>query len=110
MRQQNNFTLRPIQVALSIISWTLGLAFFAIGFVNMFWGNDPGFGAFIILLSFIYFLPVNAMLKKMTGLSIPGMSIVKILLGMFIIWAGMGVCELFDKLELMRMSLSYLKR
>lgn len=106
MTQQNNSTSRPIQLALSIISWIFGLIFFAIGIVNLFWGNDPGFGAFIILLSFIYFFPVNAVLKKMTGFSIPGMGIIKIFLGIFIIWAALGVGELFDKLELMRMSLS----
>ena len=106
MIQQDNFTTRSTQVAFSIISWIFGLIFFAIGIVNLFWGNDPGFGVFIILLSFMYFLPVHAILKNMTGFSIPGMSIIKILLGIFIIWAAMGVGELFDKLELMRMSLS----
>ena len=39
--------------ALTIISWLFGVIFFAIGFVNTFWGNDPGFGIFIILLSLL---------------------------------------------------------
>jgi hypothetical protein len=73
--------------------------------VNTFWGNDPGFGVFILLLSFVYFLPVNAILKKMSGFSIPRMGIVKILLGIFILWASLGVGELFDKIELMKMDL-----
>jgi hypothetical protein len=88
-------------IALNIISWIFGIAAFAIGVVNTFWGNDPGFGVFIVLLSFVYFLPVNAILKKMTRFSIPRIGIVKILLGFFIIWAAMGVGELFDKIELM---------
>lgn len=88
---------------LNIISWIFGVVFFAIGVVNTFWGNDPGFGVFIILLSFVYFLPVNDILKKMTGFSIPRMGIVKILLGFFILWAALGVGELFDKIDLMMM-------
>ena len=92
-------------MVLTIISWIFGIVFFAIGVVNAFWGNDPGFGVFILLLSFVYFLPVNSILRKMTGFSIPGMGIVKILLGIFIVWASSGVGELFDKIELMKMDL-----
>lgn len=87
--------------ALTIISWIFGTLFFAIGFVNTFWGNDPAFGVFIILLSLIYFLPVNEIMKKITGYRIPKMRLLKILVGIFIIWAAMGVGELFDKIELM---------
>jgi hypothetical protein len=90
-------------VVLNIISWIFGIVFFAIGVVNTFWGNDPGFGVFILLLSFVYFLPVNEILKKMTNFSIPRMGIVKILLGIFILWASLGVGELFDKIDLMMM-------
>ena len=89
----------------NIISWLFGIAFFAIGIVNTFWGNDPEFGIFIVLLSFVYFLPVNAILNKMIGFSIPKIGIVKIILGLFIIWAALGVGELFDKIELMKMDL-----
>ncbi len=92
-------------IVLNIISWIFGMVVFAIGVVNTFWGNDPGFGVFILLLSFVYFLPVNAILKKMTGFSIARMGIVKILLGIFILWASLGVGELFDKIDLMMMDL-----
>ena len=88
-------------VVLNIISWLFGVLFFAIGVVNTFWGNDPGFGIFIILLSLVYFLPVNDILKKVIDFSIPGIGIVKILLGIFIIWAALGVGELFGKIDLM---------
>ena len=88
---------------LNIISWIFGIVVFAIGVVNTFWGNDPGFGVFILLLSFVYFPPVNAILKEKTGFAIP--KIVKILLGIFIIWAALGVGELFDKIDLMMMDL-----
>lgn len=98
---QGEIAVNDGSTALNIISWIFGIIAFAIGFVNTFWGNDPGFGVFILLLSFVYFLPVNAILKKLTGFSIPRLWILKILLGIFILWAAMGVGELFDKIELM---------
>ena len=91
--------------ALTIISWIFGILFFSIGVVNTFWGNDPGFGIFIILLSFIYFLPVNDILRDTFGFRIPKLGLIKVLVGIFIIWAAMGVGEVFDKIELMMNSL-----
>jgi hypothetical protein len=88
---------------LNAISWLFGIAVFAIGIINVFWGNDPGFGVFLMLLSFIYFPPANIMLKKITGFSIH--RIVKIIIGIFVIWASLGVGELFDKIDLMMLDL-----
>jgi hypothetical protein len=87
-------------IVLNVVSWMFGIVFFAIGIINTFWGNDSGFGVFIILLSLVYFLPVNDILVKVIGCSIPGMEIVKIVLGIFIFWAALGVGELFDKINL----------
>ena len=87
-------------LVLNIISLLVGIVFFVIGVINMFWGNDPFFGVFVLLLSFVYFPPVNALFKKITGFSIH--PIIKILLGIFIFWAALGVGELFDKIELMK--------
>lgn len=86
---------------LKAISWLFGLVVFVIGVINTFWGNDPGFGIFLILLSFVYFPPAVALFRKWTGLSIP--RVAKIILGIFIIWAALGVGELFDKIDLMLM-------
>ena len=83
----------------NIISCLFALVVFAIGVVNVFWGNDPGFGVFLVLLSFVYFPPLNTIFKEKTGFSIP--AIVKFLLGFFILWASLGVGELFDKIDLM---------
>ncbi len=83
----------------NIIAWGFGLAVFAAGIVNLFWGNDPGFGVFLLLLSFVYFPPVNHLFREKTGISIPW--ILKIILGVFTIWAALGVGELLGKLELM---------
>jgi hypothetical protein len=84
---------------LNLISWLFGIIVFAIGVVNIFWGNDPGFGIFIILLSAVYCPPVNSLIKVKTGLMIP--RFVKILLAVFILWAALGVGELFDKVDMM---------
>jgi len=83
----------------NILSWLFALAVFAIGVVNTFWGNDPGFGVFLILLSLVHVPPLNVSLKERTGLAIP--RIAKIALGVFIMWASLGVGELFDKINLM---------
>ena len=84
-----------------IIGWIFGVLVLAIGLINLFWGNDPEFGAFLIFLSFVYYPPANVLIKRLTNLSIPG--IVKIILGIFILWAALGVGELFDKIDLMLM-------
>ena len=86
-------------------SWLFGISVLVIGTINIFWGNDVFFGIFLALLSLIYFLPVNDILREMIGFSIPKMGIVKIVLGVFIIWAAIGVGELFDKIELLMMDL-----
>jgi hypothetical protein len=83
----------------NLISWIFGMIVIAIGLINVFWGNDPGFGVFVLLLSVIYFLPANALPAKLRDSSIP--LIVKIVVGLFILWASLGVGELFDKIDLM---------
>ena len=82
-----------------IISWMFGIIFFAIGTINVFFGNDPGYGIFIILLSFVFYPPVTTLVMEKTGFAIP--AILKIVLGIFIFWTALGVGELFDKVEMM---------
>ena len=90
-------------MTLIIAGWIFGIAVFAAGVVNTFWGNDPGFGVFILLLSFAYFPPtsniLSAISERLLGFPIP--KVAKIVLGIFIVWATLGVGELFDKIELM---------
>ncbi|KAB2868632.1 MAG: hypothetical protein F9K37_09845 [Bacteroidales bacterium] len=81
------------------ISWLFGILFLAIGVLNTFWGNDMGFGIFIIVLSLIFFPPVESLIKKMFDFSIH--YVIKILIGLFILWAALGVGELFAKVSLM---------
>ena len=84
---------------LNTISWIFGIAVLVVGAINSLWGNDPAFGVFLILLSFVYFPPVAAIVRKKIGFGISGA--VKIILGIFIIWASLGVGELFDKIDIM---------
>lgn len=83
--------------------WMFGTIIMAIGLVNTFWGNDPFFGIFILFISLIYFPPVNELFKKVTRFSIP--LAVKIILGLLVLWAALGVGELHDKIDLMMMDL-----
>jgi hypothetical protein len=83
----------------NVISWIFGILVFAAGVLNTFWGNDPGFGIFLLLLSFVYFPMGDIIFRKITKISIPG--IAKIVLGLLIIWVVLGVGELFGKIEIM---------
>ena len=105
MNNTTEVKMNNTSIGANAVSWLFGLVVLAIGIVNMFWGNDPEFGIFLALLSLFYFLPVNTILKKVTGFSIPRVGLVKIILGIFIIWAALGVGELFNKIELMMMDL-----
>ena len=101
MSNNSEINMNNKSIAGNVVSWIFGIVFFAIGVINTFWGNDPGFGVFIILLSFVYFLSADDIFRKMTGVAVPRMGILKILLGVFILWAALGVGELFDKIDLM---------
>jgi hypothetical protein len=87
----------------NLTGWIFGIAVFAAGVVNTFWGNDPEFGVFILLLSSVYFPPTSNLLsaisKQVVGFPIP--KIGKIFLIIFIVWATLGVGELFGKIDLM---------
>jgi hypothetical protein len=89
------------------INWIFGIIVFAIGVVNTFWGNDPGFGNFLLLLSFVYVPPVNALFREITGFSIH--PVIKVVLGIFILWAALGVGELFEKFGMMVNDISLLE-
>jgi hypothetical protein len=87
------------------VSFLFALLFSWIGFVNTFWGNDPYFGLIIFALSFIYYLPLIKMIER--NLNFVLIRRIMIVLGVLILWASLGVGELFDKIELMRQSLPF---
>jgi hypothetical protein len=99
MNNESEITLNNRSLLGNIFSWFFGIVFLAIGLINTFWGNDPGYGIFISLLSFVYFPPITTLFKNISGLSVP--LLVKIILGVFILWSALGVAELFDKIDLM---------
>jgi hypothetical protein len=88
----------------NIIGWIVGLLFSFIGIVNMFWGNDAIFGVFLFGLSLIFYPPLTSIIKKLSGINIPGY--VKLIIGLLFLWMSLGVGELFAKLALMKDSLS----
>jgi hypothetical protein len=81
------------------MGWLFGAIVFAAGVVNVFWGNDPEFGVFIVLLSFVFFPATNVVLDDFTGFKIPGLA--KVALAILIVWMTLGVGELPDKIDLM---------
>ncbi len=83
----------------TLLKWLFALLFSAIGLINCFVGNDPGFGIFILFLSVLFYPPFQELFQKKTRWSIP--SFVLIVLGVFIFWASLGVGELFDKIALL---------
>lgn len=103
MNNKQGIAINQTSLTGNIISWLFGIIFLAIGLINIFWGNDLWFGVFIALLSFVFFPPVNMLIKNIAGFSIP--VVAKIVVALFILWASLGVGELFDKIEMMKMDL-----
>ena len=91
-------TINNRSLVVDIIGWFLGIILLAIGSINIFWGNDFWFGVFIALLSFAFFPPANILFRKLFGISIPVAT--KIAIALLILWASLGVGELFEKIEL----------
>ena len=87
------------------VSLIFGVVFSFIGFVNIFWGNDPFFGLIIFALSFIYYLPIIGFLQS--KIKPKYFTIATYIIGFLILWTSLGVGELFDKVELMLKSFPY---
>jgi hypothetical protein len=83
----------------NLISYLISIVFLLIGLLNVFYGNDSEFGVFLIILSLFYLPPVNIIFEEKFGFRIT--ILIKFVLGIFIIWASLGVGELFSKIALM---------
>src|SRR5687768_9006218 len=101
MTAQMELIERNRLIAGTVISCLFGTLFLAIGIVNTFWGNDTGYGIFIILLSFVFFPPFATWGRKWFGFSNTLIAVGKVLLALFILWSSLGVGELFDKVDMM---------
>jgi hypothetical protein len=80
----------------NIISWILGLLVFTIGIANLILIH-PVPGIIGLLLSLLFFPPVNDVLKKTVGFTIP--FAVKIVLALFIFWFTLGISDLGDMID-----------
>lgn len=78
------------------ISWVLGLAVLTIGILNLILIH-PVPGIVGILLSLLFFPPVNDVLKRTTGFMIP--FYVKVALALFIFWFTLGISDLGDLID-----------
>jgi hypothetical protein len=103
MNKHSGITMDKRTVLGDSISWCFGIMFQSIGLINTFWGNDTFFGLLIVLVSFIYYPPVFAVVSRKLGFPIP--VIARMVIGVLILWAALGVGELFDKIELMKIDL-----
>ena len=81
---------------LHLVSWIFGTAVLVIGVLNMFLVHVIP-GLVFLLLSLVYFPPVNTLLRNRFGFSIP--LLVKIILGIAIVWFTLGVSDLGDMID-----------
>jgi uncharacterized membrane protein len=84
------------------LNFIFGLICSFIGFVNCFWGNDPFYGYFITLLSLIFYIPLFHVMIEMIKPNV--MVVIRVIIGLFIVWSSLGVGELVSKVELMHSS------
>jgi len=77
----------------NIISWIFTIIFFVIGVLNL-WLVHFVSGIFYLLLSIIYSPHLNSILKTKLDFSIP--LVVKIFVGLFILWGTLAVGELVE--------------
>ena len=87
-------------IFVQVIRYLFAILFSLIGLINSFWGNDPFYGVFVILLS-LPFYPIfsEKFVKQIRTWHL-------FILGGIILWTALGVAELFDKIALMIQSFS----
>lgn len=73
--------------------WIFGLVILTLGILNLILVH-PVPGVAYLLLSLIFFPPINAAFRKNLGLSIP--LVFKIILGVVIIWFTLGISDLAE--------------
>ncbi len=87
-------------IFVQVIRYLFAILFSLLGLINSFWGNDPFYGVFVILLS-LPFYPVfsERFVKQIRTWHL-------FILAGFILLTALGVAELFDKIALMIQSFS----
>ena len=83
-----------------LLSFVVGIVLAALGFINLFWGNDPFFGLGIFAASGLYFFPIASKIRSLVEPKWWRWALV--ILALLIVWAALGVGDLEGKLELMQ--------
>lgn len=83
-------------MTVNIINWFFGLVVLTIGISNLLLVH-PVPGAVFTLLSLLYFPPVTTALQQRAGFTIP--TVIKVILGIMIIWFTLGVSDLGDMID-----------
>ena len=86
-KNKSTSTIQPTPLLLNkclvskFVSLIFGIVFSFVGFVNIFWGNDPFFGLSIFVLSFFHYLPALDLLQNQ--ISPKTFNIAKYVIGFF---------------------------
>lgn len=83
-----------------LLSLAVGIVLAALGFINLFWGNDPFFGLAIFAASGFYFFPIANEIRSLVEAKWWRWFL--IILALLIVWAALGVGDLEGKLGLMQ--------
>lgn len=92
----NDMTTISSAATHKIISGLFVIIFFALGILNLIFVHYVP-GIIYILLSFVYLPSINTFLKNRFGFTIPLWT--KILVGLLILWATLGVGDLMEIFE-----------
>lgn len=80
-----------ISLLKNILGWTFGMVVLATGILNLVLVH-PVPGMIYLVLSLVFFPPVNNLVIKTTGYNIP--TTLKIILGIMIVWFTLGISDL----------------
>ena len=84
---------------IACLSLAVGVGLSALGFINLFWGNDPFFGMAIFAASGLYYFPIANEIRA--HIARKWWCSLLVILAVLIVWAALGVGDLEGKLELM---------
>ena len=82
-----------------ILNRAFGSLTLLIALVNIFRGNDPGFGIFLLLLALLYIPPTEKLYQRYLDFFLSNK--MKIITAIVILRASLGVGELLEKIAMM---------
>ena len=93
---EDKITMNNRPTIWTIAGWAFGLLVVTIGILNLILVH-PVPGIAYLLISLIYFPPVNDFIRRKLGFGIP--AVVKIILGIVLIMFTLGVSDLGDMID-----------